>query len=136
MRSAFEDRLRNTLNGPSFNFKDARRVIFFSFFSAVSVSQAFATWSVLKYCRIWSFMFSCLVEGRGGNCVSTGGTDGISGIGVSLFVRILFRRSNEILRYLGVLGLSEEGRFCVVTQSPLADLFGSITLESFLLRLL
>ena len=81
-------------------------------------------------------MFSCLVEGRGKIGVSTGGTGGISGTGVSLFARMLFRRPKEILRCLGVLGLSEVGRFCVVTQSSLADLFGSITLESFLLRLL
>lgn len=82
-------------------------------------------------------MFSCLVEGRGGIGVSTGGTGGTSGAGVvSLFARIVFKRSKEILRCLGVLGLSEVGRFCVVTQSSLADRFGSITLESFLLKLL
>ena len=81
-------------------------------------------------------MFSCLVEGRGGIGVSTGGTGGTSGAGVSLFAHIVFKRSKEILRCFGVLGLSEVGRFCVATQSSLADRFGSMTLESFLLKLL
>lgn len=82
-RDILDDRIRKALRGPSFLI-DARRDVLRSFFSSFSHASATRS-SVLKYCMIWFFMFSCLVEGRGGVCavVAVEGTGGTSSTDVS-----------------------------------------------------
>lgn len=138
VRDILDRRARKALRGPSFLI-DGRRDSLCSFFSSFSHASATRS-SVFKYCMIWLFMFSCLVEERGGGggvCAVVEGTGGTSGTDDSWIAREDLDCSDEAPRDRGVV--PDENvliRPCVSMLLSLAARLGRTDMESFLLKIL